>query len=301
MSSRQTKFNLLWLNDQEYKRWVSVDDRNDGNALCKLCLCSFQLSNMGKMALDVHSKRKKHILNMKESDKNSASRLSSWLKPPKLGCIGNENSEVFERKPIISLPPQNGWMRRFTWRRNWTKFVSYKSRDFVDFKCNYKASVLQFYKTLQYTVFSNVSWFRDSKKIHLVSTTTTQGAVDERPGRICFVSNSSTATGSSAPVAVDERPGRICFVSNSSTATGSSAPVAVDERPGRICLVSNSTTATGSSAPVAVDERPGRICLVSNSSTATGSSAPVAVDERPVGSALLVIHPLLRGQRPRGK
>ena len=55
MSSRQTHFNLLWLTDQQYKRWVSVDERNDRNALGKLCLCSFQLSNMGKMALDVNN------------------------------------------------------------------------------------------------------------------------------------------------------------------------------------------------------------------------------------------------------
>ena len=35
---------------------------------------------MSKRALDVHSKSKKHILNMKEFDKNSASTLSSFLK-----------------------------------------------------------------------------------------------------------------------------------------------------------------------------------------------------------------------------
>ena len=29
MSYRQTKFDLLWLTDQEYERSVSVDERND--------------------------------------------------------------------------------------------------------------------------------------------------------------------------------------------------------------------------------------------------------------------------------
>ena len=59
------------------------------------------------MALDVHSKSKKHNLNMNKSDKNSASTLFSWLKPPQLGCIGNETYEVFERKRIISLRLHN--------------------------------------------------------------------------------------------------------------------------------------------------------------------------------------------------
>lgn len=55
-----TKFNELWLRDEKFKIWLSKDSHNDKVAFCKLCLCSIDLSNMGKAALVSHAKSKKH-------------------------------------------------------------------------------------------------------------------------------------------------------------------------------------------------------------------------------------------------
>ena len=65
-------YNLRWLDDNAY---LAIDGTN---ALCKLFLCSFQLSNMGKMGSDVRLKSKEHISDIKESVKNPASAVSSW-------------------------------------------------------------------------------------------------------------------------------------------------------------------------------------------------------------------------------
>lgn len=83
MSSRHTHFKDIWLDDENYSKWILKDPSNERNANCKWCLSTIQLGNMGKGALDKHAKRNKHKAREQACRQDSASvaSMSSWLKP----------------------------------------------------------------------------------------------------------------------------------------------------------------------------------------------------------------------------
>ena len=74
---RTCTFNTAWLANKEYKAWLMRDAGNlDTMAMCRYCLKSFDISNMGEAALRSHMKRKKHTdLVPALSDKESQSEL----------------------------------------------------------------------------------------------------------------------------------------------------------------------------------------------------------------------------------
>ncbi|XP_071516062.1 uncharacterized protein [Panulirus ornatus] len=59
---RKTKFNPLWLEDEELSKWVRKDPKSEFRACCILCGVNIELSNMGKRSLSSHSQGKKHQL-----------------------------------------------------------------------------------------------------------------------------------------------------------------------------------------------------------------------------------------------
>ena len=79
MSPKFTKFHDEWFKMPEFKDWVSQDSSSNTIAKCKVCMVSFDLSNMGKNALISHQKSKKHQIRMKNLTSNNP--IHSWLKP----------------------------------------------------------------------------------------------------------------------------------------------------------------------------------------------------------------------------
>ena len=54
------RFQDGWVTDHLYARWIGRAT-SDGDAICRYCKKSFEVSNMGESALRSHSKSKKHI------------------------------------------------------------------------------------------------------------------------------------------------------------------------------------------------------------------------------------------------
>lgn len=78
MPLKQSKFCLKWLEDEKYK-WLQADESSPSIARCKACLCTIELSNMGKRSLDSHATSKKHQMAMKDYKVKDTSLLSSWV------------------------------------------------------------------------------------------------------------------------------------------------------------------------------------------------------------------------------
>lgn len=95
---RQTKFNLEWLVDEKYRKWLE-GDKNSTSAKCKLCNVQIDLSNMGKRALDSHCKSKKHTTRCGEQSKCSL-QMSSWAKTPQ----SLPESSVSAAPELVSTP-----------------------------------------------------------------------------------------------------------------------------------------------------------------------------------------------------
>lgn len=102
MANKHTKFNHLWLNDQSYKDWLLIDETNNINFKCKLCTTTNQSSNMGKRALAVHCKSKKHNERVKQSNSASSVALSSWLHPTQSASSKSSSSESTSAEPTSS-------------------------------------------------------------------------------------------------------------------------------------------------------------------------------------------------------
>ena len=59
MAKRKCTFNDDWLRIKEFESWLDKGP-NRSVAYCKLCQQSFDVSNMGRSALNSHAKGKKH-------------------------------------------------------------------------------------------------------------------------------------------------------------------------------------------------------------------------------------------------
>ena len=58
---RTCTFNTAWLANKEYKAWLMRGPGNlDTMAMCRYCLKSFDISNIGKATLRSHMKGKRH-------------------------------------------------------------------------------------------------------------------------------------------------------------------------------------------------------------------------------------------------
>lgn len=61
MSKKLCRFNEEWLKDDRFKDWLEKDNSSVSQAKCRLCVTSFNLSNMGIRAVVSHSTGKKHL------------------------------------------------------------------------------------------------------------------------------------------------------------------------------------------------------------------------------------------------
>lgn len=61
MTSKKTSFQINWLQDQQFCKWLEKVPDNTNSAKCKLCLKTFSLSNMGRQAVSSHMKSTKHV------------------------------------------------------------------------------------------------------------------------------------------------------------------------------------------------------------------------------------------------
>lgn len=104
MATRYTHFNDLWLQDPKYVKWLLKDNECNRNARCKLCMCTIQLSNMGKRCLDVHSGRKKHMDKMKELRGTSATALAGWLSTstPSVSSVPGTSASTTTSDPALT-------------------------------------------------------------------------------------------------------------------------------------------------------------------------------------------------------
>ena len=75
---KHTKFNMCWLTDSNYVDWLAINEKSIFSAKCKLCMCCFELGNMGKGALNSHSNSKKHQNKVSEYKSKSSKLLSAW-------------------------------------------------------------------------------------------------------------------------------------------------------------------------------------------------------------------------------
>ena len=64
------RFNLDWMNKEEYKDWLLPEQSDNTNARCKFCRRTFSLSNMGEPSLKSHVQGKKHQSIIQRSEKN---------------------------------------------------------------------------------------------------------------------------------------------------------------------------------------------------------------------------------------
>lgn len=88
--TKYTRFNALWLQDNEFKNWLIKDETSDKSARCKLCLCSFELSNMGRRAVESHARSKKHM--SRAQGGREASTFKAWLQQPKPSSSAGESA-----------------------------------------------------------------------------------------------------------------------------------------------------------------------------------------------------------------
>ena len=64
------RFNLDWMNKEEYKDWLLPEQSDNTKARCKFCRRTFSLSNMGEPSLKSHAQGKKHQSIIQRSEKN---------------------------------------------------------------------------------------------------------------------------------------------------------------------------------------------------------------------------------------
>ena len=73
-----TNFNICGLTDPKYVDWLAINEKIIFYAKCKLCMCCFELGNMGKGALNSHSNSKKHQNKVSEYKSKSSKLLLAW-------------------------------------------------------------------------------------------------------------------------------------------------------------------------------------------------------------------------------
>ena len=81
MSAKRTVFNHSWSSDPKYKDWLVEDPNSKYRFKCSKCLCTLDLSNMGKTALNKHITSKKHSSQVINSKSSEANMLSAWVQP----------------------------------------------------------------------------------------------------------------------------------------------------------------------------------------------------------------------------
>ena len=64
------RFNLDWMNKEEYKDWLLPEQSDNTKARCKFCRRTFSLSNMGEPSQKSHAQGKKHQSIIQRSEKN---------------------------------------------------------------------------------------------------------------------------------------------------------------------------------------------------------------------------------------
>ena len=64
------RFNLDWMNKEEYKDWLLPEQSDNTKVRCKFCRRTFSLSNMGEPSLKSHAQGKKHQSIIQRSEKN---------------------------------------------------------------------------------------------------------------------------------------------------------------------------------------------------------------------------------------
>ena len=62
-------FNMAWLEDERYSKWLSVDRPNKHAAFCHVCERVFLLMTMGIKAVDSHMKSDEHRKSIATCDK----------------------------------------------------------------------------------------------------------------------------------------------------------------------------------------------------------------------------------------
>ena len=64
------RFNLDWMNKEEYKDWLLPEHSDNTKARCKFCRKIFSLFNMGEPSLKSHSQGKKHQSILQRNERN---------------------------------------------------------------------------------------------------------------------------------------------------------------------------------------------------------------------------------------
>ena len=95
-------FNTIWLSNTNYKLWLKREE-DPGRAGCKLCVRSFDISNMGEAALVSHAKGKKHTDNQKAAEQTTS--VSTYFAPrPAVASTDRPNvtASSSTRQPTIN-------------------------------------------------------------------------------------------------------------------------------------------------------------------------------------------------------
>lgn len=80
--SKQTVFQIDWLSDPSFSSWLTQVPLDNKVARCKLCMKTFNLSNMGRRAVSSHMLGEKHKKNALASEKSASIRCFMNTKQP---------------------------------------------------------------------------------------------------------------------------------------------------------------------------------------------------------------------------
>ena len=77
---RKCKFNLIWKEEEQFKRWLIEDECSIFSFKCKKCQVTLDLGNMGRTAVLKHMKTRKHIDIGVTRKSQSSELLKAWTK-----------------------------------------------------------------------------------------------------------------------------------------------------------------------------------------------------------------------------
>lgn len=89
--TKHTKFSDSWLGDGEFQSWLARDKKSDRSAKCKLCMCTIELSNMGRRALTSHLTSKKHVSRAQNKD-SQGGLLKTWIQSSKSTAVSQPSA-----------------------------------------------------------------------------------------------------------------------------------------------------------------------------------------------------------------
>ena len=90
---KNTKFCDSWLVDGKFQSRLAEDEKSYRSAKCKLCMCTIELSNMGRHALTSYLKIKNKKFFGGQNKDSRGGLLKTWIQSsPKSTCYSDSTN-----------------------------------------------------------------------------------------------------------------------------------------------------------------------------------------------------------------